>query len=137
MGYVKISREPVEPGSVLREAIAVSRKIGGIVMFVGVVRSISRGKEVAKLSYDVYEEMALKVLEDVRREAMERFGVIDAFIIHRVGEVKVGEVSLVVIAADEHRANAFKAAAWIVDEVKRRVPIWKKEYYTDGTAKWI
>ncbi len=137
MGFSRIVREPIDPGKLVGEATAGRERVGGTVAFIGIVRRFSRGKEVSKLYYEVYEEMAEDVLEEIRLECLEKFGLIDAFIVHRVGELKVGEVSLVVIALDERRAKAFKAAAWMVDEVKRRAPIWKKEYYTDGTAQWI
>ena len=113
-----------------------NREAGAYVVFLGKVRERSRGRKVEKLVYEVYEELAIREMEAIRREAIERFGLLDMLIWHRFGELPVGEDTILVIAASPHREEAFKACAWAVDEVKHRVPVWKKEVTAEGTF-WI
>ncbi len=113
-----------------------NREAGAYVVFLGKVREKSRGRKVEKLIYEVYEELAIREMEAIRREAIERFGLLDMLIWHRFGELPVGEDTILVIAASPHREEAFKACAWAVDEVKSRVPVWKKEVTEEGTF-WI
>ena len=113
-----------------------NREAGAYVIFLGKVRERSRGRKVEKLVYEVYEELAIREMEAIRREAIERFGLLDMLIWHRFGELPVGEDTILVIAASPHREEAFKACAWAVDEVKHRVPVWKKEVTAEGTF-WI
>ncbi len=110
--------------------------VGALLTFRGVVRPFSEGKRVIKLYYDYYEELAVKQLEEIRREAIEKFGVIDALVFHRVGEAKVGDLVLFVVVASERRKNGFEALRWIVDRVKSGVAIWKKEYF-EGEERWV
>ncbi|MCD6373414.1 MAG: molybdenum cofactor biosynthesis protein MoaE [Thermococcus sp.] len=112
------------------------REAGAYVVFLGRVREHSRGKTVKKLVYEVYEEMALNEMEKIRKEALEKFGIIDMLIWHRVGELPVGEDTILVIAVSPHREKAFEACMWAVDEVKHRVPVWKREV-TDEGVFWI
>lgn len=113
-----------------------NREAGAYVVFLGKVRERSRGRKVERLVYEVYEELAIREMEAIRREAIERFGLLDMLIWHRFGELPVGEDTILVIAASPHREEAFKACAWAVDEVKHRVPVWKKEVTAEGTF-WI
>jgi len=113
-----------------------NRDAGAYVVFLGKVRERSRGRRVKKLVYEVYEEMALREMESIRREAMEKFGILDMLIWHRFGELPVGEDTILVIAVASHREEAFRACAWAVDEVKHRVPVWKREITEDGVF-WI
>ena len=129
-----ITGDPIEPGdlSSIFEADA-----GGIVSFFGIVRGRDDdGREVEGLSYEAYEPMAVAEFERIAAEARERFGVAQIAIVHRTGEVAVGEIAIAVAAAAQHRAAAFDACRYVVDEVKRRAPIWKKERYAGGAAQW-
>jgi len=112
------------------------RDVGAIVTFLGVVRGFSRGRNVFELEYEVYHEMALKTLEEIRREAIERFNVKDVFIIHRFGRLKVGERIVLIVVGALHRKEAFEACSFCIDEIKRKVPIWKKEK-TDVGEYWV
>lgn len=112
------------------------RDVGAIVTFLGVVRGFSRGRNVFELEYEVYHEMALKTLEEIRKEAIERFNVKDVFIIHRFGRLKVGERIVLIVVGASHRKEAFEACSFCIDEIKRRVPIWKKEK-TDVGEYWV
>jgi len=109
-----------------------SRSVGGIVSFLGVVRGESKGKPVEHIEIEVYEEMAVYQLEVIRRQAIERFGVEEVAIVHRYGSLKASENILLVVVASAHRAEAFEACRYVIDEIKRRVPIWKKEVTPEG-----
>jgi molybdopterin synthase catalytic subunit len=136
LGKAELTTEVIDVNKNLSEIASVSNNIGGIVCFIGTIRSINDNKKVIKLSYDYYPELANSQLKRLREEAIKNFKLIDATIIHRVGDVPIGEISLLVIAAGEHRDEAFKAARWLVDKVKNEVAIWKKEIYEDG-SRWI
>ena len=109
-----------------------SRSTGGVVSFLGVVRGESKGKPVEHIEIEVYEEMAVYQLEVIRRQAIERFGVEEVAIVHRYGSLKASENILLVVVASPHRAEAFEACRYVIDEIKRRVPIWKKEVTPEG-----
>ena len=109
-----------------------SRSTGGVVSFLGVVRGESKGKPVEHIEIDVYEEMARRQLDAIRREAVDRFGVEEVAIVHRYGGLKASENILLVVVASAHRAEAFEACRYVIDEIKRRVPIWKKEVTPKG-----
>ncbi|AFK21857.1 molybdenum cofactor biosynthesis protein MoaE [Pyrococcus sp. ST04] len=113
-----------------------SEETGGIVVFLGKVRNENMGKRVKKLIYEAYEEMALAEMERIRKEALEKFPIKDALIWHRVGELEIGENTILVVVSAKHRREAFDACVWIVDEVKKRVPIWKREVTEEGEF-WI
>ncbi len=137
MGRSSLVRGPIDEDAELRSVLSISDRTGAVVTFRGVIRGISPNGRVEKLYYDFYPEMAERSLEEIRTKAMEKFGLIDATILHRVGEVPVGEIALLVIAASEHREAAFEAARWMVDEVKRVAAIWKKEIFSSGGARWV
>jgi molybdopterin synthase catalytic subunit len=109
-----------------------SRSTGGVVSFLGVVRGESKGKPVEHIEIEVYEEMARRQLDAIRREAVDRFGVEEVAIVHRYGGLKASENILLVVVASAHRAEAFEACRYVIDEIKRRVPIWKKEVTPKG-----
>ena len=111
--------------------------IGARSVFEGVVRNTNDGHQVRKLEYECYEPLAIKEGNQILDEAIEKFDLIDAFCIHRVGTLQIGETAVVVIATSGHRDEAFKGCRYIIDEVKSRVPIWKKEHYGDGETEWL
>ncbi|KPU64029.1 molybdenum cofactor biosynthesis protein MoaE [Thermococcus sp. EP1] len=113
-----------------------SSKAGGIAIFLGKVRDESHGRHVKKLIYEAYEEMAIKEMERIREEALRNFPILDILIWHRYGELDIGENTILIVAVGKHRKEAFEACMWAVDEVKKRVPIWKKEV-TDEGEFWI
>jgi molybdopterin synthase catalytic subunit len=110
---------------------------GAYVTFEGVVRDHHDGKKVVGLSYECYRPMALKVLETIREAALERWAITEMLIVHRTGEIPIGEAAVLVTAASAHRKEAFEACAWAMDEIKREAPIWKHETYADGTSLWV
>ncbi len=110
---------------------------GGYVVFEGRVRNQNEGRDVRSLEYEAFDELAVKAGCEVLGEALERFAILDVRCIHRTGHLQIGEVAIRVEAASAHRKAAFEACSWIVDEIKQRVPIWKKEHYADGDSGWI
>ena len=110
---------------------------GAIALFLGTTRDHHDGRRVTRLSYEAYEPMALAALESLERATVGRFDVAACRIVHRVGEVSLTEASVAVVVAAAHRAPAFDACRWAMDELKRTVPIWKKESYADGAEGWV
>jgi molybdopterin synthase catalytic subunit len=139
---------PVSGGSepivlLVREAIdgeAITRAMkagadGAVVIFEGIVRDNTRGRQTLHLDYEAYEEMALRQMVLLRSEAIEHHGVRDVAIVHRLGRLVVGETSVLIVVASTHRGAAFDACRWVIDMLKKTVPIWKKEQFVDG-AVW-
>jgi molybdopterin synthase catalytic subunit/molybdopterin converting factor small subunit len=108
---------------------------GAVVVFDGIVRNHTRNRQTLHLDYEAYEEMALKQMDSLSREAVARFGVRHVTLVHRLGRLNVGETSVLIIVASAHRAQAFDACRWLIDTLKKTVPIWKKETFVDG-AVW-
>ncbi len=108
---------------------------GAVAVFEGIVRNQTRGRRTLYLDYEAYEEMAYKQMERLAGEAVSKFPVRDAAIIHRLGRLEIGETSVLIAVASAHRAAAFDACRWLIDTLKRTVPIWKKEHFEDG-AVW-
>ena len=108
---------------------------GAVVVFDGIVRDNTRGRLTLYLDYEAYEEMALKQMRELAAEARTRFGVRQVTMIHRLGRLMVGETSVLIVVASAHRAQAFEACRWLIDTLKKTVPIWKKETFADG-AVW-
>lgn len=108
---------------------------GAAVVFEGVVRNHSRGRRTLFLQYEAYEEMALKQMESLAEQALTQFQIRDVVVVHRLGRLEIGETSVLIIVASAHRAAAFEASRWLIDTLKRTVPIWKKEHFEDG-AVW-
>lgn len=113
-----------------------SKRIGGIATFLGCARDFSEGREVSEISFEAYGSMALAEMNALRSEAIEKFALIDARLVHRLGTVKGGDNIVFIAAGAEHRAAAFDACRWLIDELKARVPIWKKEITPAGDS-WV
>jgi molybdopterin synthase catalytic subunit len=108
---------------------------GAVVVFDGIVRNNTRGRKTHYLDYEAYEEMAEKQMRELANEARKRFGVRQITMVHRLGRLQVGETSVLIVVASAHRAQAFDACRWLIDTLKKTVPIWKKETFADG-AVW-
>ncbi|MGB9204390.1 MAG: molybdenum cofactor biosynthesis protein MoaE [Terriglobales bacterium] len=132
-GEVQIVREPIDTEAVVARLKRPAD--GAAVIFDGVVRDNTRGRRTLYLDYEAYEAMALKQMESLAVEARARFGVRGASIVHRLGRLQIGETSVLIVVASGHRGAAFEACRWIIDTLKKTVPIWKKEYFEDG-AVW-
>ena len=128
-----------QSGPITEELIAGgtgSEADGAVVRFVGRARNASRGKDVLYLEYEIYPGMARKQMERIVDEAREKWGISGCTVVHRYGRVDPGEASIVISVASPHRDEAFRAVRYIIDSIKLRVPIWKKEFYSDGSL-WI
>ena len=115
---------------------ATSTRMGGIATFLGCARDFSESRMVSEISFDAYDRMAELEMAALREAAIEKFGLIDARSVHRVGTVGAGDNIVFIAAGAEHRAEAFDACRWMIDELKARVPIWKKEVTPEGDA-WV
>lgn len=133
---VRIQQEDFSQDEEIRALRVSSKRMGGIATFVGCARDFSEGREVTQISFDTYGSMAVAEMNKLRDEAIARFGLLDARIVHRVGVVGAGEQIVFVAAGAEHRAPALQACHWLIDELKQRVPIWKKEITPQGDA-WV
>ncbi|MDR3300834.1 MAG: molybdenum cofactor biosynthesis protein MoaE [Candidatus Accumulibacter sp.] len=133
---VRLQQENFSQDEELRALRAVSRRIGGIATFIGCARDFSGDREVKAIGFDAHPAMALSELQKLRSEAIERFGLIDARVVHRIGTVPAGDDIVFIAAAAEHRAPALQACHWLIDGLKERAPIWKKEITTTGES-WV
>lgn len=131
--YASIVRNPIDSQQVLN---SIKRgEDGAALVFEGVVRNQSRGRKTRYLEYEAYEEMALQQMESLAAQALTQFQIRDVAIVHRLGHLEIGETSVLIAVASAHRAAGFDACRWLIDSLKRTVPIWKKEYFEDG-AVW-
>jgi molybdopterin synthase catalytic subunit len=110
---------------------------GACVTFEGIVRNHNDGRSVSRLEYEAYPALAHKEGEDIVRAALEKFDIIGATCVHRVGALEIGGMAVWVGVVSAHRGAAFDACRYIIDTVKQRVPIWKREFYADGTVEWV
>jgi molybdopterin converting factor subunit 1 len=133
LGSVSIVRDSIDTSGVLQR---IKRgEDGAAVVFEGVVRNETRGRRTLCLDYEAYEEMALRQMEGLAERALKQFQVRDVALVHRLGRLEIGETSVLIVVASAHRGAAFEACRWLIDTLKRTVPIWKKEYFEDG-AVW-
>lgn len=130
---VGLTREAIDAEGVVGRA--KRPEDGGVVVFDGIVRDNSRGRRTLYLDYEAYEEMALRQMRQLAVQARERFGVRGVTIVHRLGRLQIGETSVLIVVASGHRAEAFEACRWLIDTLKKQVPVWKKETFEDG-AVW-
>ncbi len=131
--YASITHDRIEAQQVLDKI--KQPEDGAVAVFDGIVRNNTRGRPTLYLDYEAYEEMALKQMEALAVEALAQFQVRDVAIVHRLGRLEIGETSVLIAVASAHRAAAFEACRWLIDTLKRTVPIWKKEYF-EGGAVW-
>lgn len=132
--FYRITREVIITGRLAGEIKAPED--GALVIFEGVVRNHSQGRRTLYLEYEAYEPMAVRLMREIGEEARQKFPIDRLGMIHRVGRLEIGETSVAIFVSSAHRRAAFDACHYAVDEVKRRVPIWKKEYF-EGGAAWV
>ena len=131
----KLSPTPLDKLN-LKEEFA-NPQAGAFACFEGWVRNHNGGKKVTTLIYEAFEPVCMKEAEQIFKEAKQQFSILEAKCYHRVGELKVGEMAVWVGVTAAHRDDAFKACRYIIDRVKARLPIWKKEYYKNGDSGWV
>jgi molybdopterin synthase catalytic subunit len=110
---------------------------GAVVLFLGTVRELTKGRRTASLDYECYPEMAEKKLAELEAEARRRWPIVECAIVHRLGHLELGEASVAVAVSTPHRQVAFEAGQWLIDTLKEVVPIWKKENWADGETEWV
>jgi len=133
--HARLVRDPIDAATLLR---AVSNPANGaVLLFLGVVRDVNDGRAVTGIAYSAYESMAARELTDIAAEAAEKFAPADVAIEHRLGELGLEEASVAIVVAHPRRDGAYRASRWMIEELKRRVPIWKLEHYADGTREWV
>jgi molybdopterin synthase catalytic subunit len=110
---------------------------GAVVCFEGRVRTRNRGRQVVRLHYEAYSEMADETLREIAVEALGRHGARTVAVLHRIGTLEIGEVSVAIAASAAHRSDAFEVARYVIEQVKDRLPVWKREEYADGSSEWL
>jgi molybdopterin synthase catalytic subunit len=130
-----VTREPIDACDLL--ARAASPGDGAALLFLGVVRDQNEGREVGYLEYEAYPPMAEAVLREIAAEASERWRTGAITVVHRFGRLEIGEVSVAILVAAPHRGEAYEASRYVIEELKKRAPIWKREGYRDGPSEWL
>ena len=133
--YAAIVAEPLDAARILADSI--SPEDGAALLFWGVVRNENDGRAVAELEYHAYEAMAEREILRIADEARARWGTGDVRVFHRVGLLQVGEASIAIAVAAPHRGEAYEASRYVIEQIKRRVPVWKREGYTEGEREWV
>ena len=134
--FVRVQRENFSIDQELDRVRSRSKRIGGIATFLGIARDRSRGRDVDGITFEHYEGMAQKKLREIRERGLKDFDILELLIIHRHGEIAIGENIVLIIAGAEHRAEAFRACKWAIDELKQITPIWKLEHTPEGEV-WV
>jgi molybdopterin synthase catalytic subunit len=134
--FVRIQRENFSIDHEIDRVRSRSKRIGGIATFLGIARDRSRGRDVDGITFEHYEGMAQKKLREIRERALKDFDILELLIIHRYGDIAIGENIVLIIAGAEHRADAFRACKWAIDELKQITPIWKLEHTPEGEV-WV
>jgi molybdopterin synthase catalytic subunit len=132
---IEITPAPIDHAAVTERVR--SHRAGAVCTFLGTVRELTGDRRTVALSYEAYPEMAGKKLAELEDEARRRWPIIELALVHRVGDLDLGDVSVVVAVSCPHRHQAFEACRWLIDTLKEVVPIWKKEIWADGTAEWV
>ena len=133
--YAAVVAEPLDAARILADTL--SPEDGAALLFWGVVRNENDGRAVTQLEYHAYEAMAERELLRIADEARERWGTGDIRVVHRVGLLRVGEASIAIAVAAPHRGEAYEASRYVIEQVKQRVPVWKREGYVEGAQEWV
>ena len=128
-------RTPIDPVALVRAVSSPGN--GAVILFLGAVRQVNEGRDVSGIDYAAYEGMALRELQAIVDEGAVRFGTGDVVVEHRLGELQVEDVSVGIAVGHPHRDTAYAVSRWVIEELKRRVPIWTREHYADGTREWV
>lgn len=131
----RVVERPLDGAALLAEAVAPAD--GAALLFWGVVREENDGRAVSRLEYSAYAPMAEREMLKIAGEARERFGTGAILLEHRVGTLEIGEASVAIVVAAPHRAEVYEASRYLIEELKRRVPVWKREGYVDGDTAWV
>lgn len=132
---IRLTRDPIDTTTLL--ASAPSPETGAVLLFLGVTRELTDGRQTAELDYEAYATMAERELATLETEARNRWRLLECQIVHRLGRVAPGETSVAIVVSAAHRREAFAAGEWLIDTLKTTVPIWKRERWSDGSTEWI
>jgi len=130
-----LTKDPIDVARLLADV--GSTQAGAVLLFLGTTREFTDGKQTTTLDYEAYDAMARGKLEELEAEARKRWELVECGIIHRLGNVPLGEASVAIAVSSRHRAAAFDAGRWLIDTLKLQVPIWKRETWSDGTTEWV
>ncbi len=131
----RITAAPIDPAAVLADV--GDRADGAMLLFLGTVRDHNDGRPVSGVGYSAYEDMARNVLTVIAHEAARRLGTDRLTVLHRIGDLGIGDVSVAIVASSPHRAESFDAVRYVIEEIKTRLPVWKREHYLEGESRWI
>jgi molybdopterin synthase catalytic subunit len=130
-----LTDQPIDTAALVAE---VSREgNGATLLFIGTVRDINDGRSVTGIEYSAYRSMAEREMADIVREASDKFATLDIVVEHRLGELAIGDASVAIAVAHPRRGAAYDASRYVIEQLKKRVPIWKLEHYLDGTREWV
>jgi molybdopterin synthase catalytic subunit len=132
---IQLTDQSIDSAELVRRA--GHPEAGAIVLFLGTTRELTDGRQTVALDYEAYAKMAERQLSQLEAEARRRWPVIECLIMHRLGRVPPGEASVAIAVSTPHRSDAFAAGQWLIDSLKRDVPIWKREQWADGTTEWV
>ncbi len=132
---IEITEAPIDHAA-LTDRVR-SNVAGAVCTFLGTVRELTGGRQTLWLDYEAYPEMALKKMSELETQVRARWPIVDVAMMHRVGRLELGEISIVIAVSCPHRHQAFEACRWLIDEFKQIVPIWKREAWADGTEEWV
>lgn len=135
MSTARLTSDPIDVGLLVAAVSASDR--GAVAVFLGIVRNSNEGRAVTGIDYSAYDAMAVAEMNRIVEEAAARYSGVAIELAHRVGTLGVGEISVAIITSHAHRAPAIDANRYVIEELKRRVPIWKREHYIDGTSEWV
>lgn len=135
MVFTDVTDDPIDAARVL--ARVGSHEDGAVLLFLGVVRNVAEGRAVDGMRYDAYEAMAKAVLSEIAHEVSQRYGTDRLAVVHRTGELKLGETSVAIAVSTPHRPEAYAANRDVIEEIKKRLPVWKREHYVDGDSAWV
>jgi MoaE-MoaD fusion protein len=133
---VRVQREDFSVDAEINRVRARSKRIGGVATFLGIARDRSKGRDIDSMTFEHYEGMAQAKLREIRERALKDFDIIEVAILHRYGEIGIGENIVLIVVGAEHRADAFRACEWAIAELKRITPIWKREHTPEGEV-WV
>jgi len=132
---IQLTNEPIDTAALVQRAS--HPEAGAIVLFLGTTRELTDGRQTVALDYEAYNEMAERRLAELEAEARRRWPVIECVLVHRLGRVPPAEASVAIAVSTPHRSDAFAAGQWLIDSLKRDVPIWKREHWADGSTEWV
>jgi molybdopterin synthase catalytic subunit len=132
---VEITEDPIDHAAIVDRVR--SNQAGAVCSFLGTVRELTGDRRTTLLEYEAYPEMALAKLAELENEARKRWPILESALVHRVGRLDLGEISVIVAVSCPHRGDSFEACRWLIDRLKEEVPIWKREVWADGTEEWV